>query len=475
MTDVLDRTKIYINGAWVESAGTGRIDVLNPATGEVIAQVAEGTTADVDAAVAAARAAFPAWSALSPAERAEYLRKVAAGLAARIEELGILMSQDVGTPVELSKAFQIGLPTFNFGFYADLAEGFTGERGEVGNSTIIAEPVGVVGCITPWNFPMHQVALKTAAALASGCTVVVKPSEVAPLGPWALAEVIHEAGLPAGVFNMVSGLGPVVGEAIVVHPGVDMVSFTGSTRAGKRITELAAQGVKRVSLELGGKSASVVLDDADFEAAVANTFGSGYLNSGQSCAALTRLVVPRARMEEVAALAKSVVETAYAPGDPMEATTLLGPIVTQSQQERVRSYIETGLKEGATLVTGGAEPVDRPGFYVKPTVFTNVDPSSTIAQEEIFGPVMSIIGYDSLDEAIEIANGTDYGLAACVWTSDETKGMDVARRLRAGQVTINAGAFNPAAPFGGYKQSGLGREAGTQGLDEFVEIKAIQR
>lgn len=475
MTDVLDRTKIYINGAWVESAGTGRIDVLNPATGEVIAQVAEGTTADVDAAVAAARAAFPAWSALSPAERAEYLRKVAAGLAARIDELGILMSQDVGTPVELSKAFQIGLPTFNFGFYADLAEGFTGQRGEVGNSTIIAEPVGVVGCITPWNFPMHQVALKTAAALASGCTVVVKPSEVAPLGPWALAEVIHEAGLPAGVFNMVSGLGPVVGEAIVVHPGVDMVSFTGSTRAGKRITELAAQGVKRVSLELGGKSASVVLDDADFEAAVANTFGSGYLNSGQSCAALTRLVVPRARMEEVAALAKSVVETAYAPGDPMEATTLLGPIVTQSQQERVRSYIETGLKEGATLVTGGAEPVDRPGFYVKPTVFTNVDPSSTIAQEEIFGPVMSIIGYDSLDEAIEIANGTDYGLAACVWTSDETKGMDVARRLRAGQVTINAGAFNPAAPFGGYKQSGLGREAGTQGLDEFVEIKAIQR
>lgn len=475
MADVLDRTKIYINGAWVESAGTGRIDVLNPATGEVIAQVAEGTTADVDAAVAAARAAFPAWAALSPAERAGYLRKISAGLAARIEELGILMSNDVGTPVELSKAFQIGLPTFNFGFYGDLAEGFTGERGEVGNSTIVAEPVGVVGCITPWNFPMHQVALKTAAALATGCTVVVKPSEVAPLGPWALAEVIHEAGLPAGVFNMVSGLGPVVGEAIVVHPGVDMVSFTGSTRAGKRITELAAQGVKRVSLELGGKSASVVLDDADFEAAIANTFGSGYLNSGQSCAALTRLVVPRARMDEVAALAKSVVESAYAPGDPMEATTLLGPIVTQSQQQRVRDFIDIGIKEGATLVTGGSAPVERPGFYVNPTVFANVDPKSTIAQEEIFGPVMSIIGYDSVDEAIDIANGTDYGLAACVWTSDEAKGMQVARKLRAGQVTINAGAFNPAAPFGGYKQSGLGREAGTQGLDEFVEIKAIQR
>jgi len=475
MADVLDRTKIYINGAWVESAGTGRIDVLNPATGEVIAQVAEGTAADVDAAVAAARAAFPGWAALSPAERAGYLRKISAGLAARIEELGILMSQDVGTPVELSKAFQIGLPTFNFGFYGDLAEGFTGERGEVGNSTIVAEPVGVVGCITPWNFPMHQVALKTAAALASGCTVVVKPSEVAPLGPWALAEVIHEAGLPAGVFNMVSGLGPVVGEALVVHPSVDMVSFTGSTRAGKRITELAAQGVKRVSLELGGKSASVVLDDADFDAAVAHTFGSGYLNSGQSCAALTRLVVPRARMDEVAALAKSVVESAYAPGDPMEATTLLGPIVTASQQQRVRDFIETGIKEGATLVTGGSAPVDRPGFYVTPTVFTDVDPKSTIAQEEIFGPVMSIIGYDSVDEAIEIANGTDYGLAACVWTTDEAKGMEIARKLRAGQVTINSGAFNPAAPFGGYKQSGLGREAGTQGLDEFVEIKAIQR
>ena len=471
---VLDRTKIYIDGEWVDSSDAGRIDVVNPATEEVIAQVAEGSVDDVERAVAAARTAFPAWSSLAPAERAGYLRKVAEGLAARMEELGTLMARDVGTPVELSKAFQIGLPAFNFGFYADIAEAHTGERGEVGNSVIVAEPVGVVACITPWNFPMHQVALKAAAALAAGCTVVVKPSEVAPLGPWALAEVIHEAGLPAGVFNMVSGTGPVVGEALVTHPEVDMISFTGSTRAGKRISELAAGGVKRVALELGGKSANVVLDDADLEAAISDTFASAYLNSGQSCAALTRLLVPRAKLDEAEGIAKRVAES-YAPGDPMEATTLLGPLVTKDQLERVRSYIDTGVKEGATLVTGGPEPVNRPGYYVSPTVFSHVAPTMTIAQEEIFGPVLSILAYDTVDEAVEIANGTAYGLAARVWSSDPDAAMAVARRLRAGQVTINDGAFNPAAPFGGYKQSGLGREAGAQGLDEFLEIKAIQR
>lgn len=471
---VLDRTKIYVDGQWVDSASAGRLEVLDPATEEVIAHVAEGSVEDVERAVTAARAAFPAWSALTGVERAGFLRRVAEGLGARVDELGALMARDVGTPVELSKAFQVGLPAFNFGFYADAAERHTGERGEVGNSVIVAEPVGVVACITPWNFPMHQVALKTAAALAAGCTVVVKPSEVAPLGPWALAEVIHEARLPAGVFNMVSGIGPVVGEALVTHPDVDMISFTGSTRAGKRIAELAANGVKRVALELGGKSANVVLDDADLDAAIADTFASAYLNSGQSCAALTRLLVPREKLAEAERIAKRVAES-YAPGDPMEATTLLGPLVTKAQLERVRSFIDTGVKEGATLVTGGPEPVDRAGYYVNPTVFSGVTPTMTIAQEEIFGPVLSILPYDSVEEAIEIANGTAYGLAARVWSANPDSAMAVARRLRAGQVTINDGAFNPAAPFGGYKQSGLGREAGAEGLDEFLEIKAIQR
>lgn len=471
---VLDRTKIYVNGEWVESAGSGTIEVLDPATEQVIARVADGTQADVDSAVAAARAAFPAWAALTPAERAGYLRKISVGLAERTEELGILMARDVGTPVELSKAFQIGLPTFNFGFYADIAEAFTGERGEVGNSVIVAEPVGVVACITPWNFPMHQVALKAAAALAAGCTVVVKPSEVAPLGPWALAQVIHEAGLPAGVFNMVSGTGERVGEGLVTHPEVDMVSFTGSTRAGKRIQSLASGAVKRVALELGGKSANVVLDDADLEAAIADTFASAYLNSGQSCAALTRLLVPSAKLAEAEQIATRIAET-YQPGDPMESTTVLGPLVTSRQLDQVRAYIQTGVSEGAALLTGGVEPVDRPGYFVKPTVFSSVTPTMTIAQEEIFGPVLSILAYDGVEEAVEIANGTDYGLAARVWSADPDAAMVVARQLRAGQVTINDGAFNPAAPFGGYKQSGLGREAGAAGLDEFIEIKAIQR
>ncbi|RBY79905.1 aldehyde dehydrogenase family protein [Geodermatophilus sp. TF02-6] len=471
---VQDRTRLYVDGQWVASAGEGTIDVLNPATEQVIARVAEGDPADVDRAVAAARAAFPAWSALPPAERAVYLRRIGEELAAHTDELAELMSADVGTPVEIAKAVQVGLPTFTFGNFADLAESYDWAGREVGNSLVVREPVGVVAAITPWNFPMHQVALKAAAALAAGCTVVVKPSEVAPLGIYALTEIVDRVGLPPGVFNLISGPGPVVGEALVAHPGVDAVSFTGSTRAGRRIAEVAAADVKRVSLELGGKSPNVVLDDADFEAAVADTFGMCFLNSGQTCAALTRLLVPAKRLEEAEQIAKRVAET-WTAGDPAEATTLIGPLVSEAQRERVRSYIRTGVEEGARLVTGGEGSDQATGYYVPPTVFSGVTADMTIAREEIFGPVLSIMPYEDEADAVSIANGTDYGLSARVWSGDPDRAMRVARQLRAGQVTINDGAFNPAAPFGGYKQSGLGREGGEDGLAEFLETKAIQR
>ena len=470
---VLDRTRLFIGGQWIDSTSERTIEVLNPATEQVIARVAEGTAADVDQAVMAARAAFPAWSALAPAERADHLQRVHEALTARTDEIGQLISEDMGMPAAFAKMIQAGLPTFNFGHYAELARTFAFEQ-EVGNSLVVREAVGVVGCITPWNYPLHQVALKVAAALAAGCTVVLKPSETAPLSAYVLAEVFAEIGLPAGVFNLVSGFGQEVGEALVAHPEVDMISFTGSTRAGKRIGEVAAGQVKRVALELGGKSANVILDDADLEKAVADGVGKCYLNSGQTCSALTRMLVPRdklAQAEQIAAATAAL----FVVGDPNDPSVMLGPLVSAAQLERVRGYITKGLEEGARLVTGGADPVRETGYFVAPTVFSDVTTDMAIAQEEIFGPVLVLMPYDTEEDAVRIANDSAYGLGGGVWSGDPDRALRVARQLRTGQVEVNGGAFNPAAPFGGYKQSGIGREGGTYGLEEFLETKAIQR
>src|ERR1700677_972401 len=472
---MLVRDKIYINGAWVPSTGKGTLDVIDSATEEVFATIPEGTAEDVDKAVEAAAAAFPGWAATSREERAKLLTRIGEALGARTDELAQIISHEVGMPMTLSGSIQVGLPAGAFSDAATGAESFPWEE-EVGNSLVGREPVGVVGAITPWNYPLYQIALKVAPALAAGCTVVLKPSEVAPLNAYALAEVIHEVGLPAGVFNLVTGVGPVVGEAIASHPKVDMVSFTGSTRAGKRVMELAAESVTRVSLELGGKSANILLDDADFEKAVpAGLFGC-YMNSGQTCSALTRMLVPRAKLAEVEQLALAAVG-GFAPGDPFEPGKLLGPLVSSVQRDRVRGYINKGIEEGAKLITGGPDAPEglEKGFFVQTTIFSEVTPTMTIAKEEIFGPVLSIIPYDTEDEAVEIANDTPYGLAGAVWSGDPARAEKVARRLRTGQVDINGGAFNPSAPFGGYKQSGIGRERGRYGLEEFVETKSMQR
>ena len=463
---------IYINGQWVASTGTDTLSVTDSTTEEIIATIPEGSAADVDKAVAAAKAAFPAWSTLPKEVRADYLLKIQAGLDARSTEIAETIAREVGMPLMLSNIIQAGLPKANFGIAAGLLSSYEFEE-TVGNALIVREAIGVVGCITPWNYPLHQIALKVAPALAAGNTVVLKPSEIAPINAFILTEVINEVGLPAGVFNLVTGIGPVVGEAIASHPDVDMVSFTGSTRAGKRVAEVASQTVKKVSLELGGKSANVILADADFEKAVKDGVGKCLLNSGQTCTALTRMLVPRERLAEAAQIAGAAAES-FTPGNPFEKTTRLGPLVSAAQRERVRGFINKGVEEGATLVTGGAsapEGLDK-GYFVSPTVFSGVTRDMTIAREEIFGPVLSIMPYDTEAEAIEIANDTVYGLAGGVWgEADHAKA--VARQIRAGQVEVNGGPFNIMAPFGGYKQSGLGREAGTFGLEEFLEVKAL--
>ena len=471
---MIQRDKFFINGAWTAPAAKEAIDVHCAGTGEVMGRVPAGTEKDVEAAVAAARAALEGWSALGAEKRAEFLQKISDGLKARADELAKTIAQEVGMPIKLAGRIQAGLPIANFANYAKIAKEFKFEE-RVGNSLVVREPVGVVGAITPWNYPLHQIALKVAPALAAGCTVVLKPSEVAPFNAFILAEVVEAAGLPKGVFNLVTGFGPAAGEALVRHPHVDMISFTGSTRAGKRISEVAAQTVKRVALELGGKSASVILEDADLAAAVKGTVNGCYLNSGQTCTALTRMLVPASKYDEAAKLAVEAAK-AFTLGDPLSESTRLGPLSSEMQRDRVRSYIRKGIEEGAEVLIGGPEqPEGVPGgYFVKPTIFGKVKNSMTIAQEEIFGPVLSIIPYQDEEEAVRVANDSPYGLAGAVWSKDEARAQGVARRIRAGQIDVNGGAFNMNAPFGGFKQSGHGREAGVYGLEEFLEYKSLQ-
>lgn len=467
-------SNIYVDGNWIPSTGTEQIDVINPTTEEVIGSVPSGSAEDVAKAANAARRAFDSWAGLTPQERGDWVSKIAEGLHARREEIARTVSSEIGMPYSHAIEWQSDLPIRNFRFYADFVRGYDYDAGYVKHSMVVKEPVGVVGCITPWNYPLHQIALKVAPALAAGCTVVLKPSEVAPLTAYILAEVCDEIGLPAGVFNLVSGRGEVVGEAIASSPDIDMVSFTGSTRAGIRVSELAAQTVKKVALELGGKSANIILDDADLEAAVADGVANCYFNAGQTCTALTRMLVPADLLPQVEAIAKTAAEK-FAYGDPFAEETSLGPVVNERQLARVEQLIESGVDEGATLITGGRIKPTGVGYFVEPTVFSGVKPDMTISREEIFGPVLSIVPYTDEADAIAIANDSEYGLAGGVWSGDEERAIRVARRLRTGQVSVNGGGFNNEAPFGGYKKSGVGREAGAAGFEEYLELKSIHR
>lgn len=466
----------YINGQWVKARSDETLPVHDASTEVLMATVPAGAMAEAEAAVLAARAAFDNWSTLPVEIRAACLDRIAAGIKARAEDLALAIAREVGMPLKMARAVQVGGPAWHWSNFAKVARHFEWEK-KVGNSLVLREPIGVVGCITPWNFPLSQITLKIAPALAAGCTVVLKPSEIAPVNAMILAEIIHEAGLPPGVFNLVNGLGPVVGEVLATHSEVDMVSFTGSTRAGKRVAELASQSVKRVALELGGKSASIILDDANLEAAVKGTVSACMLNSGQTCSAHTRMLVPASRYAEVRELAQAAIAR-FNIGPSLLDTSKLGPLVSAAQRDRVLGFIRIGIEEGADVIAGGAEaPVvehsQGKGYFVQPTIL-GVKPGDTLAREEIFGPVLVVIACADEDDAVAIANNTIYGLGGAVWSATDEHAVKVARRLRTGQVDINGGPFNGQAPFGGYKQSGNGRENGVYGFEEFLEYKALQ-
>ncbi|MBA16729.1 MAG: aldehyde dehydrogenase family protein [Sphingomonas sp.] len=464
--------KHYIDGKWVESEGGTRHEVINPATEEAVTEITLGSKADVDKAVAAARKAFESWSQTSIDERVAVIEKIVTEYDKRVDDMAEAIALEMGCPISVAKPAQVESRTRHWQAAVEAIQAFPMEE-QVDNSLVVHEPIGVVAMITPWNWPLNQIISKVAPAMAAGCTMVLKPSEEAPGCAAILAEVIDAAGVPAGVFNLVQGDGPTVGEALSGHPGVDMVSFTGSTRAGIAVAQNAANTVKRVHQELGGKSPSVVLADGDLERAVKGTLGSVLVNSGQSCIAPTRLLVPKDRMDEAVAIATEVMKRTQT-GDPMEEGRHIGPVVNKAQFDKIQGLIKKGMEEGAKLETGGPgrpDGVDT-GFYVKPTLFSHVTNDMTIAREEVFGPVVTLIGYSDEEDAIAIANDTNYGLSAVVWGSPEST-RRVAPRLRAGMVYVNGGQPDPKLPFGGYKQSGNGREHGKYGLAEFMEVKAM--
>lgn len=470
---MISRDRFYLDGAWRPSAGGHSLDVVNPATADVIGRVPNGTVADADRAVEAARDAFPEWSAASVRTRTEALHELAKGLADRAEEIASTVTREVGTPIERSRPWQAAQPAHVTSLFARLLESYSFEE-QLGNSIVVREPIGPVACIAPWNFPLHQSMLKVAPALAAGCTVVLKPSSLSPLNAFILADAVDSIDLPSGVFNLVTGPGATVGERLAEHPDIAMVSLTGSTEAGRRVAELGAKTIKRVTLELGGKSANIILPDADVETAVRNGVHNCYANAGQTCAAWTRMLVPRSLLPQVEEIAADTAR-GYRLGDPMEESTTMGPLISADQQERVLNFIRKGVQEGAELVTGETTAPTRPakGFFVGPTVLSEVTRSMLVARAEIFGPVLCIMPYDDTDDAVAIANDTIYGLHGGVWSSDIANAVRIARRLQTGRVDINGAGFNYEAPFGGYKQSGTGRELGVHGLEEFFELKAI--
>lgn len=468
-----NRTKFYINGAWVEPSTSETIDVINPATELAIGPVALGGTDDVNAAVDAAYDAFDSFSQTSREERIELLEKIIDVYKGRIPEVAKVISEEMGAPLSLANAAQAPAGLGHFLTTVRVLREFEFEQ-TLGGARIIREPAGVCAFITPWNWPINQIACKVAPALAAGCTMVLKPSEVAPFNAILFAEVLHEAGVPAGVFNLVNGDGPTVGAALSAHPKIDMVSFTGSTRAGVEVARNAAPTVKRVAQELGGKSANIILDDADFQEAIARDVFQMCTNSGQSCNAPTRMLVPQTRMDEAAGIAKDAASKVKV-GDPNEAGTTIGPVVSGVQYEKIQNLIQAGIDEGAKLEIGGTGRPDglNAGYYIKPTVFSHVTNDMSIAQQEIFGPVLSLIGYENDEDAIQIANDTVYGLSGYVSSGDPERARNVARKIRTGNVHINGAGPDQQAPFGGYKQSGNGREWGRYGLEEFLETKAI--
>ncbi|WP_345701576.1 aldehyde dehydrogenase family protein [Kitasatospora terrestris] len=464
----------YIGGAWRPSLDGGAIEVVDPATETVIATVPAGAAADIDAAVAAARAAARGWAATGREERLAALTRLRDGLAAAQAEIAGTVTAELGSPIGFATAVQAGLPLAVASSYLEILAGYAFEE-RVGNSVVHAEPVGVVAAITPWNYPLHQIVAKVVPALAAGCTVVLKPAEDTPLVARLFARIVDEAGFPPGVFNLVTGAGAVAGAALAAHPDVDLVSFTGSTAVGRTVAETAGRGIKRVALELGGKSANVVLPGADLTRAVNVNVANAFANSGQTCSAWTRLLVHQDQYEEAVELAAKAAAK-YTPGDPTDPATRLGPLVNARQLERVRGYIRGALDQGARLVAGGPERPDglERGHYVRPTVLADVTADMTVAQEEVFGPVLSILAYRDEEHALELANGTQYGLAGGVWAADQDTAVAFALRMDTGQVDINGGRFNPLAPFGGHKSSGIGRELGTHGLAEYLHTKSLQ-